>query len=191
MQTAGYWPHTHTRAHPPLTPAPQPNINKEYRSCAMSLNQTHTHARTRTRALYSHCLGPLQRVVMRLSRTRPCDISPLTLTHSFCLSQLRDVATTRCMCFAAFRFPLQCPPPPSTIHTLTQIHIRAFSPNLLYSSPLLSSLPSQRSPLSAPSAAARRQSSNRTTERDASPSSSAPRRGQAGGRERERPEEEE
>lgn len=125
----------------------------------MSLNQTHTHARTRTRAFYSHCLGPLQRVVMRLSRTRPCDISPLTLTHSFCLSQLRDVATTRCMCFAAFRFPLQCPPLLLCTHSHRYTYVH-FLPT--YCTPLLSSLPSQRSPLSAPSAAARSQSSNRT-----------------------------
>lgn len=145
----------------------------------MSLNQSHTHARTRTRALYSHCLGPLQRVVMLLSRTRLCDISPHTLTHSLCLSQLRDAATTRCMCFAAFRFPLQYPPSPTPphAHTHTKIHIHAFSPTPLLSSPLLFSLLSQRSPLFAPSAAARSQSSNRTTERDSSPSSSAPRRG--------------
>lgn len=107
------------------------------------------HARTRTRALYSHCLGPLQRVVMRLSRTRLCDFSP-SHSHTLALPLSSGTLPQQDACDLQRSDFLSSAPLPSRTHS-QQIHMHAFSPTPLLYSPLLSFLPSPRSPSSLPS----------------------------------------
>lgn len=82
------------------------------------------------------------------------------------------------------------PPAPACTHSHRYTYMHFLTPHC---SPLLSSSlcrPCALLSLLLPQRLAAR-APTRTTERDSSPSSSAPRRGRAGGRERERPEEEE